>query len=326
MAAEGTRPAPIWLADWSDSEDEDFRAAFAAAGVEARVLRGPPLGRSVGTRLHRVRSWPAYTSLTVRGLRTAGGAPVVAWQPIAGALAALLRRGGRPPLVLLNPLLDPGAASLRQRIVLAGAARADRIVFFSSRALEVGAALGLSRPRLRFVPLGIRAAPDWRPPAGDYLLAVGRESRDWQTLARAAQGLPCEVVVVGPSSLPESRPLRLVPQRDRRRLLELVDGARALVVPLLRAERSAGQLAILDAISVGRAVVATRAQGTEDYVSAETGFLVPPGDSEALHEALLCVHALPVAEAMGRAAHAAARGPLSLERFVAAVDAQARSI
>ena len=55
-----TRAAPLWLVDWSDSEDDDFRAAWQAAGVEARVLRVPPLGPTVGTRGHRLRSWPSY--------------------------------------------------------------------------------------------------------------------------------------------------------------------------------------------------------------------------------------------------------------------------
>ncbi|HEX9994921.1 MAG TPA: hypothetical protein VGB14_18490, partial [Acidimicrobiales bacterium] len=64
--------APLWLADWSDGEDADFRAAWAAAGVPARVLRARPLGPSVGRRSHRLRSWPAYARLAVEGLARAG--------------------------------------------------------------------------------------------------------------------------------------------------------------------------------------------------------------------------------------------------------------
>jgi Glycosyl transferases group 1 len=319
---QAERTGTLWLADWSDSEDADFRAAWAEAGLEARVLRSTPLGRTVGTRSHRLRSWPAYVGLAVRGLRDRRGTPLVAWQPLAGALAGLLRRGNGPPLVVLNPLLDETSGSALQRLVLAGVARADRVLMFSRGAVEAATRLGLEGARLDFVRLGVRARLAEPAPTGDYFLAAGREGRDWKTLARAARGLSVEVRVLGPSSV--APPLRALPQVGREAFLELLEGARALVVPLERADRMAGQLAVLDAMSVGRAVVATRALGTEDYVGPDTGVLVPRRDEEALREALRRVWEPGVAEGMGAAALAAARGPLSLARFVSDVDAVAR--
>jgi glycosyltransferase involved in cell wall biosynthesis len=316
----------VWIVDWSDSEQEDFVAACAAAGVQARVLRSRPLGPSVGTRLHRLRSWPAYLSLALRGLRAAAGStPVVAWQPIAGSAAALLRRRHGPPLVILNPLLGVSARTFRQRLVLAGARRADRVLFFSSAALEAAAGLGLDRQRLRFAALGVRAAASWNPPRGGHLLAVGRDERDWATLATASELVDQEIQVVGPARLAQPGKLRIVPQTGRERLLALMADARAVVVPLAGAERAAGQLTVLDAMSVGRAVVATRTAGTQDYVTGETGILVDPGDAQALARALGRVSEPGAAEKLGRAAFEAARGPFSLGRFVARVEAEARS-
>ena len=318
--------ATVWVVDWSDSEQDDFEAACAAAGVQARVLRGRALGPSVGTRLHRLRSWPTYLSLAVRGLRAAAGsAPVVAWQPIAGSAATLLRRRHGPPLVILNPLLDASSSALRQRLVLAGARRADRVLFFSSAGLEAAAGLGLDRGRLRFTALGVRAAPSWHPPRGGYLLAVGREQRDWATLAKASEAVNHEIQVVGPATLAEPGKLRVLPQTGRARLLALMADARAVVVPLARETRAAGQLTVLDAMSVGRAVVATRTLGTQDYVTEETGILVDSGDAPSLAEALVRVSEPAVAHKLGRAAFEAAQGRFSLERFVASVEAEARS-
>jgi len=321
---------PLWLVDWSDSEHEDFLWACTAAGVQARVLRGTALGTSVGRRRHRLRSWPTYASLALRGVREAGGAPLIAWQPIAGAVAGLLRRRPgphrHPRLVVLNPLIDPAASTLRRRIMLRGTARADRVLYFSAGALEDAVRLGLDRQRLRFVPLGVKTTAAWRPPTGDYFLAVGREERDWVTLARAAEGLSCEVRVVGPADLPEPGSLKLLPQLERTRLLELMEGARAIVVPLNPTARSAGQLTVLDGISVGRAVVTTRAACVEDYIHPETGILVPPRDAAALRAALLRLSSQALAEQMGMAALAAGRGAFSLERFVCDVDGEARSI
>ena len=311
--------ATLWLAGWSDSEDEDFRAACMEAGVEARVARVGPLGPTVGTRRHRLRTWPAYLRQARRGVRWPG--PVVAWDPVAGSLAALARhRHGR--LVVLNPLLEPGAPTHRQRLVLRGARRADRVLFFSRSAAREAGELGIPADRVGFVPLGVRARRGRPRPPGGHLLAVGRERRDWETLARAAQALDVEVRVVGPAAVPG--PLRLLPAVDRPRLLELMDEAAAVLVPLTDDRRTAGQLAVLDAFSVGRGVVATRGPGTEDYVTSQTGALVPAGDADALRAALELAVSPAAAAAWGEAALEAARGRLSLTRFVAAVDGEAR--
>jgi glycosyltransferase involved in cell wall biosynthesis len=312
--------AAVWLADWSDGEDADFRAAWAETGIDVRVIRSAPLGTSVGSRLHRARSWPAYAGLAARGLATARGAPVVAWQPLAGALAAAARVGRRPPLVVLNPLLDPSGGRLHA-LLLAGVKRADRVVLFTRPGVDVAEALGVSREKLAFVPLGVRARLERPDPPGEYLLAAGREQRDWTTLAAAARGLDVEIRVAGPATV--EPPLIALGDLPRERFLEQLRGSRALVVPLARDDRTAGQLAVLDAFSVGRGVVATRAQGTEDYVTEGRGILVPPRDADALRSAL--VEAAGAATRMGEAALGAARGPLSLARFVSEVDALSNS-
>jgi glycosyltransferase involved in cell wall biosynthesis len=228
--------------------------------------------------------------------------------------------------VILNPLLDPTSTGLPQKLLLAGAKRADRVVFFSSPAVDDAVGMGLDRGRVRFVPLGVAAQRDWEPPSGSFLLAIGREERDWATLARAADGLDCEIRVVGPSSLPGAHRLTVVPQRSRADLAALIAQSRAVVVPLPPGRRTAGQLTVLDAMAVGRAVVATRTQGTVDYVTPQTGVLVPPGDADALREALRRVADDEVSRSLGRAAFDAARGPFSLERFVTSINDVCRSI
>jgi glycosyltransferase involved in cell wall biosynthesis len=310
--------APLWLVDWSDSEDEDFRWAWKRAGVKTRVLRGTPLGPMVGERWHELHSYPTYLSLAVRGLRQAGDGALVAWQPLVGALAGLLSRRTRR-IVVLNPVLH-SHPSVRQALALRGYGRVDRLLFYTRPGLETAAALGLPRTRLHFVPLGVRPRVDEPKPPGEYFLAAGRDSRDWSTLAEAAEGLGVEVVVTGPATLPNGGRLRLAPQVSGEPFFALLEGAAAIVLPFSRTDRPIGQLSMLAAMSVGRPIVATQSPGVEDYVTRETGIIVPPADSKALRAALLELSDPAAALEMGRSALQAARTKFSLERFVREVD------
>jgi glycosyltransferase involved in cell wall biosynthesis len=317
----GGKTAPLWLVDWSDSEHEDFLWACETAGVAARVLRAPERSPKDG-----LGSWRSSASLARLALRQAGGAPLVVWHTLAGPLAGIFRRGRHSRLLLIGLELDAPVSALGRKLLLWGAERADCGIFFSAAAIDDAVSYGLERRKLRFVPLGVRTTQTWSPPSGDYLLAVGRKERDWETLAKAAEGLECEVRVVGPVTLPDPGPLKLLPPTNRSELLELMQGARAIVVPLSRTTRSAGQMTVLDGISVGRAVITMRSPGVEDYVNPGTGILVSAGDVLALREALARLSSPVVAEQMGRAALAAARRAFSLERFIAEIDGEARSI
>jgi hypothetical protein len=310
----------LWLVDWLDQEDDDFRWASRRAGVEMDVVRAPPLGPTVGTRRHRLRSYPAYASLAAKGMARGKDRPVVSWQPLAAALLGLARRRRRPGrLVALNPILVP-ERSRRQSLVLAGLRRADRVLFPTRRSLEIAVAVGLDRARTRFVPLGVRARPELAArPRDGYLLAVGRDSRDWETLAGAVEGLERDVLVRGPATAPAG--LKLAPAETE--FFSLLAGASAVVVPLARVDRPLGILSCLAAMSVGRAVVATRTEGDEDYLSDEYSIRVPPRDSGALRAALERVGGEGVAERLGGAALAAAESSFPLEGFVRAVNDEA---
>lgn len=315
---------PLWLADWSDSEDDDFRWAWRKAGIEPRVLRARPLGPTVGTRWHRLRSWPTYASLAAKGLRAADGT-LVAWQPLAGAVAAQLRRPRRrPPILILGPIV-PDRRRAVDRLALAGWARADRILFYTREAVEAAAAVGIPREKLGFTPLGVRPRREHPRPPGDYLLAAGRDQRDWRTLAQAAERLEIEVVVSGPRSLQGHGSLRLEPQVSGEPFFDLLEGAAALVLPL-HGDRSIGHLSLLAAMSVGRPIVVTQSPGIEDYVTDSIGAVVPPREPDALRRALVEISDPAVAAAKGAAALAAAKSSFSLERFVRDVDAEARAL
>ncbi|MBZ0273389.1 glycosyltransferase family 4 protein [bacterium] len=192
----------------------------------------------------------------------------------------------------------------RLRLVRYAAARIDRIVHASARQREyyerVFPEIG---ERLRFIPIGIGPYRTTRPagaPASGPILAPGhhgRAFRDWAMLLRAFAPISgrARLLIVGRERLreidrdgvpiPENVEFRpFVPADD---LGRLVEDAPFVVLPLPERRQSLGQLSALFCMSMGRAVIATRVMGVEDYIEdGVSGLLVPPGDDAALARAM----------------------------------------
>lgn len=168
------------------------------------------------------------------------------------------------------------------------------------------------------------------PAQGEYLLAVGRENRDYPTLVEAAgrAGLPLTVVA---SSLWSRRGVGLDPDRlpahvTLRRgfvsfaeLRTLYENARLVVVPLSPCDYAAGVNGVLEAMAMGKASVVTRTRGLDDYVQdGRSSRLVPPGDAEALAGALRSLWSDAAARrALGAHGRARVENEMSLDAYAA---------
>jgi glycosyltransferase involved in cell wall biosynthesis len=130
------------------------------------------------------------------------------------------------------------------------------------------------------------------------LVAVGRlkAPKDFLTLVRAVAELParaCELVVVGDGpdreeleaeirDLGLDGDVRLLGERSD--VAELLAGADAFV---LSSVSEGMPISVLEAMAAGLPVVATQVGGVPELVAdGETGFLVPPGEPQALADAL----------------------------------------
>jgi glycosyltransferase involved in cell wall biosynthesis len=125
----------------------------------------------------------------------------------------------------------------------------------------------------------------------------------------------------------ELRPTRPLPanvtwqKRNRYDLRELYSKSALAVVPILQNEYQTGIATILEMMSMGKCVIATRTRGqTDTIVDGETGVYVPPSDPMALRRAIEQLLGNPdEAARIGRNARRFIEDNASLDHFVTRV-------
>jgi glycosyltransferase involved in cell wall biosynthesis len=157
------------------------------------------------------------------------------------------------------------------------------------------------RGRFMYYPYGIHVCE--KPPGIEATLAsknavcAGRSGRDFDLLLSAAQGVPAQFQIIC-----DQFPKRLTKKLTDQFVLldncyhkcyfdELKD-SRFVVIPLRSDDISAGQMVLLQAMSMGKPCVITETGTTRDYIREGAGMLsVPLSDKDALSAAMtrLCV-------------------------------------
>jgi glycosyltransferase involved in cell wall biosynthesis len=136
------------------------------------------------------------------------------------------------------------------------------------------------------------------PSPGGYVFSCGRDSRDYPTLAKAAEGLPIRfrVVASGWSSNTGVRQANNIGSGSNvtvehglsfASLRDAYGGARFVVFPLDSVDYAAGVTGICEAMAMGKAVVVSASPGVADYVKdGVSGLVVPIHDAGALRSAI----------------------------------------
>jgi glycosyltransferase involved in cell wall biosynthesis len=132
---------------------------------------------------------------------------------------------------------------------------------------------------------------------GEYILAVGRERRDYETLLAAVAGTGLKLIIVASSlwtgrhrmkadEVPEN--VTIVRYIPHLRLRELYANARLVVTPLFDVPYAAGVNATLEAMAMAKPHIVTRTAGICDYVvDDETGIYTPPENPQVLRQKIL---------------------------------------
>lgn len=188
-----------------------------------------------------------------------------------------------------DPRPDRLAWRLKTALYRRLARRAMGMIVNSSAEVDsVSQRLAMPRESIRFVPLNSTIEdPRHEPRPAGYLFCAGRTLRDYAVLrdVMLAREEPWQVVAGTRDLLDAALPARITIHReiDRAAYLELLRGARIVVLPLLPTVRSTGQVVLLEAMSLGKPVITTRVPGTVDIIRhGVNGWLVAPGDAKEL--------------------------------------------
>jgi glycosyltransferase involved in cell wall biosynthesis len=209
--------------------------------------------------------------------------------PLALLLGLAPRRAGH---VVIGHRLSTGKKQLFFR-ALRAQRRLDRIFLYARSQHEWAAGrLRLAPDALSLIPFHADARffrPLGRPVNPDQICAAGLEWRDYPTLIEAAAAMPdlsVKLAAASPWSKHEDQTAgrALPPNVDARRypydgLRDLYAESAFVAVPLRETDFQAGVTTILEAMAMGKAVIATRTQGQTDVIAdGATGLLVAPGD------------------------------------------------
>jgi glycosyltransferase involved in cell wall biosynthesis len=158
--------------------------------------------------------------------------------------------------------------------------------------------LGIPARKLHWIPFHAdhRFFRPMDVPVRNRICSAGLEWRDYPTLIEAVRELDVEVCLAAASPWSkhknETAGRRLPPNVSARRynyaeLRQLYAESRLVVVPLYENDFQAGVTTLLEAMSMGKAVIVTRTIGQRDVIEdGENGVYVPPGDPAAMRAAI----------------------------------------
>ena len=220
-------------------------------------------------------------------------------------LALLLRRAGRrtlrPGHVTIGHRLSSPKKTPFFRRLRAHDGMDTVFVYAGEQARYARAELGIPPGAVRQIAFHADER-FWRPRPevpvkATQICAAGLEWRDYPTLIRAVAGLP-DVCVTLAAASPWSKhadqtrggglpPNVHVARFDYAGLRDLYAASAAVVVPLRENDFQAGVTTLLEAMAMGKPVIATQTTGQTDVIApGENGLFVPPGDVEGWRRAI----------------------------------------
>ncbi|NJL21396.1 MAG: glycosyltransferase family 4 protein [Leptolyngbyaceae cyanobacterium SM1_3_5] len=244
------------------------------------------------------REWVRYGQQAVNAVQQTQQGGVIVVFPQLAAAVGILQQIAPQPLPVVAWLFNVGICygDWRRQIAQLSLRRIDRFVVHTERERHLYSEwLQLPIDRFEFVPYQVSEIPITHSEntTQPFLVALGSAHRDFATLFGAVDRLNLPTVVASGARSLEGFTIPASVQTPfgitKQDCLQLAQEARINIVPLLpnEAATAAGQVTIVEAMRMKRALIVTRCNGAEDYVQhGKTGLLVEPHSIESLVEAI----------------------------------------
>lgn len=286
----------VILADNTEEEMEDYRRGLAAeSGMDWEVLvcRANQGRRGIRNFLRYVCyfSFPFYIFLRRKRYEN-----IVAWQEFYGLVFAFWCRVFRVEkgnFVVVKHFTYREKKGIIGRIYfqflrfIVESGYVDVFTFCSGNHLEYcGKKFGIPREKLRFEPFGVED-PGISGSAGEYVLSLGRSNRDWAFLIRELGNRDYSVKIVCDTLKWEKLPpnIRIYNHIWGEEALEFLRRCRVVVLPILDEKVAAGETVLLQAMSLGKPVVAVKESGKwAEYIDDGVNGFVVPKNGETLRK------------------------------------------
>ena len=155
----------------------------------------------------------------------------------------------------------------------------DRFICFAKEECHYYSDIfGIDESKFIYVPLGHPMVTDIQIADDGYIFSTGRSNRDYDFLVNSLKNTNFKLIIACDTyyaSHGNAENINVLNKCHGNDMLSLMAKCHCVVVPLKNLKMSSGQLVVLQAMSLGKPVICTDADGIRDYViNGSTGFLI----------------------------------------------------
>ncbi|MCS6815313.1 MAG: glycosyltransferase family 4 protein [Cyanobacteria bacterium] len=244
-----------------------------------------------------ISQWLIYWEHGKRCLQATQGGVITVFPQLAAVVATQAKlTGKKTPIIAWLFNVGTCKQGIKRWLAKASLDNVDYFVVHSRREIDIYHQwLGIEREKFIFVPYQVPEIPiiSSEETEHPFIAALGSAHRDFSTLFQAVERTQTPTVVISGQralaglSIPSN--VTTLFEIARQECLKLAQQACINVIPLRTDPKitAAGQVTLVEAMRMGRAIIASNCNGVEDYIQhGETGWLVEPNSVDALAEAI----------------------------------------
>ena len=291
----------LLLVNWKEEGRWHFLRSLKSRVQQANVLQPVPLKPIVNSRLTYVSNYLSEFYVPLLALiRRRHFDVIISWQMRIGICYGILKRiihSGKPPIHIIQDFhIDLTQTRLFYRFQIALLKLAiPGIDYFCCTSTEEEAIYSrlfkIPRNCIVFLPL-VESPDNFEKQAyleQDYIFSYGKSDRDFDTLIRSVSPLNIKTYILSPKYKPlVSVPKNVFILRDYvsdKELAKWIATSRIVVIPLKDYHVSAGQISMLEVMSLARPLIITENMATKEYaVHKQTALFFKAGNDKELTE------------------------------------------